>query len=60
MDRRMEAFGLAQRLGVLCRALTWTYVVSHVQASAEAIAEIADAPAYWLLLFLDYDDSPEW
>lgn len=39
MERLLEAFRLAQRLGLLCRALTWYHTVSHLEASTKWEAE---------------------
>ena len=52
-----RAFELAQRLAMLSRALTWHYVVTHLPEQERA--EFLDAPAYWLLLFLNNGVEPE-
>lgn len=35
MDRLLEAFALSQRLGILCRAITWHHTVSQVEDGAK-------------------------
>jgi hypothetical protein len=57
MERLLQAFDLAQRLAMLSRCLTWQYVVTHTEESGRA--EFADAPAYWLRLFLYNGIEPE-
>ncbi len=57
MERLLQAFDLAQRLAILSRCLTWHYVVTHMEESARA--EFADAPTYWLRLFLYNGIEPE-
>jgi hypothetical protein len=52
-----RAFELAQRLAILSRALTWHYIVTHLPESQRA--EYRDAPAYWLLLFLNNGVEPD-
>ncbi|HKS69363.1 MAG TPA: hypothetical protein VJQ45_03020, partial [Ktedonobacterales bacterium] len=44
------ALGLAHRLGYLCRALTYADLL--IAMEPRAAWELADAPAYWLRLFL--------
>lgn len=44
------ALGLAHRLGYLCRALTYADLLAHMEPRLRW--EFADAPAYWLRLFL--------
>ncbi len=50
MERLLEAFGLATRLGALCRTLTWYHVASH----AEDPTPFRDAVPYWLGVFLHH------
>ncbi|MBA2396460.1 MAG: hypothetical protein H0V70_27355 [Ktedonobacteraceae bacterium] len=50
MESLQHAFELAQRVAILCRCLTWQYVITHVDDRAKA--EFHDAAAYWLRLFL--------
>jgi hypothetical protein len=52
-----RAFELAQRLAMLSRALTWHYIVTHLPEQERA--EFRDAPAYWLLLFLNDGIEPD-
>lgn len=44
------ALGLAHRLAYLCRALTYAHLLAAMEP--RAAWEMADAPAYWLRLFL--------
>jgi hypothetical protein len=46
------AFALAQRLATLSRALTWYRLAVSLDRGAQW--EHADAPAYWLRMFLNY------
>lgn len=50
MEHLQRAFEVAQRLAILCRCLTWHYVITHVGEHAKA--EFLDATPYWLRLFL--------
>ncbi len=50
MEGLQGAFELAQRVAILCRCLTWQYVITHVDEQAKT--EFHDAAAYWLRLFL--------
>jgi hypothetical protein len=50
MERLQRAFELAQRLAILCRCLTWHYVITHIEEHAKA--EFQDSTPYWLRLFL--------
>lgn len=49
------AFELARRLATLCRSLTWHRLAASVNQGAAW--ERADAPAYWLRLFLNYPNE---
>ncbi|HKV83554.1 MAG TPA: aminoglycoside phosphotransferase family protein [Ktedonobacterales bacterium] len=56
-DDLRAAFALAQRLATLSRALTWYRLA--VSLDRGAAWERADAPAYWLRMFLNYPDEVE-
>lgn len=49
-ENLLAAFALAQRVGMVCRALTWHMVVSHLEEPFKS-AE-ADAAPGWLHMFL--------
>ncbi|HEX6797212.1 MAG TPA: hypothetical protein VF116_05820 [Ktedonobacterales bacterium] len=49
-DELRAALALAHRLGYLCRALTYAGLLAAMEP--RAAWELADAPAYWLRLFL--------
>jgi hypothetical protein len=49
------AFALAQRLATLSRALTWFRLAVSLDRGAKW--EHADAPAYWLRMFLNYPNE---
>jgi hypothetical protein len=49
-----EAYGMAHRLALLCRALTWHAGVAHVEPSARW--EYADSTPFWLGVFLHGED----
>ncbi len=51
MERLIEAFQLALRLGILCRALTWHNAVAQLEESAKWAYE--DSMPYWLRMFLN-------
>jgi hypothetical protein len=57
MDRLQRAFELAQRLAMLCRCLTWHYVVTHMEERTRG--EFEDVTAYWLRLFLRNGEEPD-
>jgi hypothetical protein len=54
MERLVEAYTLARRLALLCRALTWRAAVSQLEPGAKW--EYADHASYWLGLFLRGED----
>jgi hypothetical protein len=54
-ERLLEAFSLAQRLAMLCRAMTWYRVVSSLDERSKA--EYADAVPGWLQEFLNAELS---
>jgi hypothetical protein len=49
-ENLLAAFGLAQRVGMVCRALTWHHVVSHLEEPFKSAD--ADAVPGWLQVFL--------
>jgi hypothetical protein len=50
MDHLQRAFEVAQRLAILCRCLTWHYVITHIEEHSKA--EFRASTPYWLRLFL--------
>lgn len=50
MERLREAFVLAQKLGKLCRALTYYNLIQHIEPDARW--EFEGAVPYWLQVFL--------
>jgi aminoglycoside phosphotransferase (APT) family kinase protein len=50
-ERLLEAFALANRIAMICRALTWYRVVSSLDGATNA--EYADAVPGWLQEFLN-------
>ncbi|GAC1613852.1 MAG: hypothetical protein NVS4B7_05540 [Ktedonobacteraceae bacterium] len=55
-ERVLEAFSLAQRLAILCRALTWYRAVAYLEKSTKW--EFEDSMPYFLRMFL-HPDSVE-
>lgn len=56
-ERLRAAFALANRVAMICRALTWYRVVSHLDDSHKA--EYAEAVPGWLQEFLNAGSSAE-
>jgi hypothetical protein len=56
LERLLEAFKLAHRLGILCRTLTWHRVISGIEPSAKW--EFEDAVPYFLRMFF-YNAEPD-
>ena len=50
IEHLRTAFELAQRLAILCRCLTWHYIVTHIEERRRG--EFEDVTPYWLRLFL--------
>jgi hypothetical protein len=51
MEQLQAAYVIAQRLGKLCRALTWQHLIAHL-AQHERWEHEATYP-HWLRLFLE-------
>jgi hypothetical protein len=55
LERLREAAALADRVALLCRALTWHAVTTHAEPGARW--EYADRAPYWLALFLHGEEQ---
>ena len=56
-EHLLAAFQLAQRLAIFSRALTWYWIVVHLEDRVRW--EFEDAVPYWLRMFLTNEEPPD-